>query len=93
MATIVRNALRTVRLERPSDEFSSATGNVWIEGVVLEGYGAMGPIKIYCDFVPTPAHFATFNDGTAVPPGSELIDLTTGDAWRLSETTWDTIVT
>lgn len=94
MATVVRNALRSVRLMRPADEFSSATGNVWIEEVLLEGYTGVMPIRIFVNFVPTTSHFVHYNDGTHVAPGSELIDLTTGDSWRLSESeTWDTIVT
>jgi hypothetical protein len=89
-----KNALRTVRLEWPANEFSSATGDGWIEGVKLEGYGSIAPIKIYCNFVPNTSHFVTFNDGNYVPPGSELIDLTTGDTWRMSESnTWDAVVT
>jgi len=94
MATVVRNALRSVRLTRPATEFSSATGNVWIEEIILEGYASNCPIRIFVDFVPTTSHFAHYNDGGHVAPGSELIDLTTGDMWRLSESeTWDAIVT
>lgn len=93
MATVVKNALHSVRLACPTTEFSSATGNIWIAEMILEGRAARGPIKIYCDFVPTPAHFALFNDGTAPCNGSELIDMTTGDTWQMESGTFDAHIT
>lgn len=89
-----RNAVMSVRSQVPSNEFSGHTGNIWMAEWVFEGYASRPPVIIFTEDVPATSNFQAFNDGTLVPEGSTLVDLTTGDEWRMSESnTWDAVVT
>jgi len=69
-------------------EFSSHSGDIYLLGFESEDR-AIAPVVIWA-LSPTTSHFNAYNDGTAVPNGSLLIDLAdSGKAWKKSgATTW-----
>lgn len=89
MADVYNMAVK-VRRERISD-FASHSGDIYILGFSAEDK-SIQPVIIYANGV-TASHFNAYDDGTAVPNGSLLIDTADSGKMYLKQgaTTWTEI--
>lgn len=86
----IKRLVPKVRREAESD-FASHVADVYILGLEAEDR-AIAPVIIYATG-PTTSHFDAYDDGTAVPNGSLLIDIAdSGKMWlKQGATTWTEI--